>query len=239
MARIEAVDPRNIVPLPSDSPWSSWARPDIHHCEANLSGWITAPADTWSNVAYILAALWIWRRKDEPNARTLAAIVLAIGVTSFLFHATYTFAFQVFDYGGMFLYSGWILSLGLRRLGRLDERQARILFAVLAPLSTGLVVVFHSRGVPVQPLFGVQALAAVALEVWLYFAGREHVDRRPLAAAVALTAAGFVLWDLDHTDWFCRPDDHLIQGHALWHLATAASFVPAFLYYRQFGPRRI
>ena len=228
------MDPRIIIPLPPESPWFSWARPDIHHCEANGPGWITAPSDTWSNLAYLLAALWIWRHRDEPNARALSGIVLAVGATSFFFHASYTFFFQVFDYGGMFLYSAWILSLGLRRLGRLDQRRSRAFFFVLTSGSIGLVVIFHALGIPVQPLFGVQAVGAVGLEAWLYLRGGENASRRPLVAAVGLVAAGFLAWNFDHSDWFCRPDDHLFQGHALWHLLTAASFAPAFLYYRQF-----
>jgi hypothetical protein len=230
------MDPRIIPAPPPESPWFSWARPDIHHCEAIGPGWIAAPADTWSNAAYLFAALWLWRRREESNARALAAIVLAIGVTSSLFHASYTFCFQVFDYGGMFLYTAWILSLGLVRLGLLGAPGARVFNVSLTVLSIGAVLVFRRAGIPIQPLFGVQAVGAVALEAWLYARGREPADRRPLAAAVALTAAGFVFWNLDHADWLCRPDNHVIQGHAIWHGLTAASFVPAFLYYRQFRP---
>lgn len=228
------MDSRDILPLPPESPWASWARPDIRHCEANGAGWIAAPTDTWSNLAYFAAAAWLWSRRDEPAARALAAITFAIGLTSFLFHASYTFAFQVFDYGGMFLYSAWILSLGLRRLSLLSGPQARIFFPGLAAASTAAVALFHSWGVPVQPLFGVQAIAAAAVEAWLWLKGNERdVSRKTLLATMALAAAGFVFWNMDHADWFCRPDDHILQGHAIWHLLTAASFAPAFLYYKQ------
>jgi len=225
------MDPRTIIPLPLDSPWSSWARPDIHHCEANLPGWIAAPADTWSNLAYLLVAAWLWRRREEPHARAMAGIVCAIGATSFLFHASYTFFFQVFDYGGMFLYSSWIISLGLRRLGTLDGKTARLLFLGLSAASVALVIGFHSRGWPVQPVFGVQALTAAALEGWLYVKRKEDYGVRQLLLSLALVVAAFAFWNADHTDRFCRPEDHLLQGHAVWHLLTAASFVPAFFYF--------
>ncbi|MBI3553161.1 MAG: ceramidase domain-containing protein [Elusimicrobia bacterium] len=228
------MDPRLIVPLPAQSPWSSWARPDIHHCEANLSGWVAAPADAWSNLAYLAAALWLWRRRDEPNARALAGIVFAIGVTSFLFHASYTFFFQVFDYGGMFLYSSWIIAQATRRAGWFDSRGSKFLFASLTAGSIAAVVVSHRIGRPVQPVFGIQALAAAGLEGWLYRRRTADYAIKPLAVCLCLVAAAFALWNFDHLDWFCRPDDHVLQGHALWHLLTAASFVPAFLYFRQF-----
>jgi hypothetical protein len=68
----------------------------------------------------------------------------------------------------------------------------------------------------------------------LYARTKTVYSIKPLLASMGLVAAAFTFWNLDHTDWFCRPDDHLIQGHAIWHLLTAASFVAAFRYFRQF-----
>ena len=107
--------PRDIQPLPPDCPWGGWTPPDLQHCEANLCGWITTPANTWSNLAYVAVGVWIWRRaakRDLLAAGGLGPVSIAVGVTSFAFHASYTFAGQVLDYGGMFLLIGWALARG-------------------------------------------------------------------------------------------------------------------------------
>src|SRR4051812_24434555 len=110
------MDPRIVPPHPAGSPWSGWTLPDIKHCEANLAGWISAPANTWSNLAYFAVGAWILGRskgRGPLSARGLGAVSLAVGATSFLFHMSYTFAGQFLDYAGMFLLTGWALARGL------------------------------------------------------------------------------------------------------------------------------
>ena len=53
------MDPRDITPLPPGCPWSGFAPPDLKHCETNLAAWITTPANTWSNLAYIAVGVWL------------------------------------------------------------------------------------------------------------------------------------------------------------------------------------
>ena len=47
----------NIPQLPVDHPWyklSSVALPNVKWCEETLHGWVTEPANTWSNIPFIL-----------------------------------------------------------------------------------------------------------------------------------------------------------------------------------------
>ena len=230
------MNPRLVPALPFSSPWHGWALPDIKHCEANLGGWITAPANTWSNLAYILVGLWLWRKAKEDGASAAAAmgpIAVACGVGSFLFHGSYTFFFQVFDYVGMFLYILWVMVFALRRLGALRE-QSRPYWASVAA-STALLLAFRGLGWPIQSLFGTQVALAAGLELWIYAARREGVRYGWMAATVGLFLLGQVSWHMDHTDAFCRPDDHILQGHAVWHVITSLCFATSYLFYRQFG----
>lgn len=228
------VDPRLVPPPPAGSPWSGWALPDIKHCEANLSSWIAAPANTWSNVPYIAVGLWIWSRAGRPRALSaggLGPVSVAVGVTSFAFHASYTFAGQVLDYAGMFLLLGWALARGLKREGLLSETGALRFWGGLFAASMAALFAFRALGLGIQTIVLVEAAALAALEVRLMIARRDAPSYAPFWAMQLLLIAGYAFWHLDHADLACVPDNHWFQFHALWHVVTAAAFVAAWRFH--------
>lgn len=212
-------------PLPPGCPWSGWALPDIKHCEANLCAWVAAPANAWSNLAYLAAGALILRRARPGgllSARGLGWVALAVGAASFAFHASYTWAGQVLDYAGMFLLTGWALARALLRAGALDERGAAAAWGLLFAASLAALFAFRALGWGVQGVMLAQVLALVSLELRL-LARRDAPAYGALWAALALVGAGYACWHLDHSGRFCRPDDHLFQLHAAWHGLTAAA----------------
>lgn len=221
-------------PLPVESPWHGWALPDIKHCEANLAGWIAAPANTWSNLAYVAAGAWIMKRSSKRtllSAGGLGPVSVAVGVTSFAFHASYTFAGQVLDYAGMFLLLGWVLARGLVRGGLLEERGAVRFWAGLVAGSLAALFAFRAAGWGVQTLVLVQALAVAALELRLMAVKRDAPSYVPFWWMMSLLLAAYACWHLDHTDFACRPDDHVLQLHAVWHVLTAGAFLAAWRFH--------
>ena len=227
-------------PPPDGSPWSGWALPDIKHCEANLAGWIAAPADTWSNLAYVAAGLWIWKKASRPGALAaggLGPVSIVVGATSFAFHASYTFAGQVLDYAGMFLLLGWALARGLMRAGLLTEKGGGVFWGGLFAASMAALFAFRAAGWGIQTLVLVQALTLAALEIRLMLVTRDTPSYAPLRLCGFLLIIAYACWHLDHTDLACRPDDHLIQFHALWHVVTAGAFVAAWRFHEGIDAR--
>lgn len=220
------MDPRAIPPLPPGSPWSAWARPDIHHCEANLAGWIAAPADTWSNLAYLAVGWWLWTRSPKGPGRSLGAIAAVVGLCSFAFHASYTYQGQVLDFAAMFLLTGWLLARGAVRARWIGGDRLNAAWAAVVGASLTLFAAFHARGVPVQSIMIAHVAAVALLELRLRLAGPRAPSYGAFAAAFGLVAAAYVCWQLDHAGRFCVPDDHAFQWHAVWHVLTAAAFVP-------------
>ena len=49
--------------------------------------------------------------------------------------------------------------------------------------------------------------------------------------ALGLISAAAVCSALDVTRVWCDPDDHWIQGHAAWHLLSAASLLALYYFY--------
>lgn len=234
------MDPRLVPPPPAGSPWSGWALPDIKHCEANLAGWIAAPANTWSNLAYVAVGFWIWKRaakRDLLAAGGLGPVSIAVGVTSFAFHASYTFAGQVLDYGGMFLLIGWALARGALRAGLLGREGALRFWGALFAASMAALFVFRAAGWGIQTLVLVQALALVALELRLMLVKRDAPSYASFWLMLALLGAAYACWHLDHTDFGCAPDNHWFQFHALWHVVTAGAFVAAWRFHEGIDAR--
>lgn len=229
------MDPRLVPPLPAGSPWSGWALPDIKHCEANLgSSWITAPANTWSNLPYVAVGLYIMSRsrgRGALSAGGLGPVSIAVGATSFAFHASYTFAGQVLDYAGMFLLVGWALARGVMRSGLLGERGALVFWAGLFGASLAALFAFRAAGWGIQTIMIVQAVALAALELRLTVVKRDAPSYGSFWLMQVLLVAAYICWHLDHTDLACRPDNHWLQFHAIWHVVTAAAFVAAWRFH--------
>jgi hypothetical protein len=214
--------------------------PDIKHCEANLSSWIAAPANTWSNLPYIAVGLWILNRskkRDAMSAGGLGPVSVVVGVTSFAFHASYTFAGQVLDYAGMFLLIGWALARGLLRAHTLSEPEAKRFWAGLFAASLAALFVFRAAGWGVQTLVLVQTLALAVLEIRLMIVKRDAPSYASFWLMQLLLAAAYGCWHLDHADFACAPDNHWLQFHAIWHVITAGAFIAGWRFHEGIDAR--
>ena len=64
-----------------------WSAQVDGYCERLGPGFWAEPVNALTNLAFIVAAIWAWRRGEgELPVRVLAAILFAIGVGSGLFH---------------------------------------------------------------------------------------------------------------------------------------------------------
>ena len=61
-----------ITPIEEGCPWYSWTRPNVKWCEENLCAWVTAPANTYSNLLYIILGVVMIRQARKVRSRTLA-----------------------------------------------------------------------------------------------------------------------------------------------------------------------
>ena len=86
--------------------------PDACFCEAVRDGLIRQPSNTWSNLGFCLAGVWMaveWgRQRDVGGLRSVEAALFAlavflVGVTSGLYHASLTFFGQTLDVQAMYL----------------------------------------------------------------------------------------------------------------------------------------
>ncbi|MEW6433300.1 MAG: ceramidase domain-containing protein [Myxococcota bacterium] len=158
--------------LNPECPWTplreATGLPNVKWCEETLCSWISEPANTWSNVAFLVAAAALSWRTRKDSSRTLrfwGPATFWVGITSLVYHASVAFLTQVFDFFGMYFFFGLILLLNLVRLGALPKDK---LFVTLYPLIlglTGVTVLVAKVGLPVQGIIAVMLVGALVTEV--------------------------------------------------------------------------
>lgn len=242
-----------VPPMAPGCPWSEVANfwlPNIKWCEAQVCSIVVEPANTWSNLAYILIGLLLLARASSrarrglPHrmARTFGHAEIVVGVFSFAFHMSYSGLLQVLDFAAMFVFVGLTLSLNLVRLGWLPERQ-RIRAYVLGVVAlTGLVVGLRFTPFPIQLVTPVLILATAATELVLWWRSRAHAPRglyRWFLGSLLLLIGAAVCSALDAARIWCDPHDHLVQGHALWHVLSAISLGLLARFYERLDESRL
>ncbi|MFN6127501.1 MAG: ceramidase domain-containing protein [Planctomycetota bacterium] len=216
-------------------------------------------ANTWSNLAYVLVGLYCiglgatdlrstsrTRRNyvlDTPAMTILMGIACCyLGIGSGLFHASLTRWGQQLDVGAM--YTPLLVCIAIN-LGRYFPRMWRVssdlTFPVWPVLVTCVVIVaallyYYKWSMPASQVLPVHILMVIAFAVAdciPYPRGIQHstLRKRWLLISLSCLALAITFRQLDVAGRFGTPDS-LVQGHALWHLLTAASLGAMYVYYR-------
>ena len=97
--------------------------PNIKWCEETLCQWVSEPANTWSNLGYIIVGVFIIylanKHKHNSNLKQFGPIVIFMGAMSLFYHQSNFYGSQILDFVGMFFFVGWAIGQNLIRLGKL------------------------------------------------------------------------------------------------------------------------
>ncbi len=226
-----------------------WLGPDVGRgsgfCEAARPGWFRQPANTVSNLGFVVAGLAIaWHAgtapprtpltRSRPLVVSLGILVVLLGPGSAAMHATQSVAGGHLDMTSMYLVSSFALAYAVTRLVHGGTGAfARVFVAAVVAQE-----ILERRGGPLPVImtagnlgFALTLIAAVALEVHLDRRG-DGLDRRWAAASLGSLMLAFGIWNLakDGTP-LCHPHS-LLQGHAAWHILCA---VAAYALYRAYA----
>lgn len=217
---------------PWDSLRAAGGVPNIDWCEEGTCAWIDEPANTWSNVAYFVVALMLFLGRREGQAvlvRFFPFACLMLGAFSFAYHASLTFVLQVFDFLGMFLFLYIPITLNLQRM-KIITRQVPTYLALIAG-SLAILLVLRGLGLKYQLMIAVGVVALLITEPLAIRRSGERGKLWFLAASVGALIVAATFSALDISRVFCDPNDHLVQGHAIWHLFSALSLGLAYVHY--------
>jgi hypothetical protein len=204
-------------------------------------------ANTWSNLAYVLVgfyciALGMHDRAhastsecnyivDTPAMSILMGVACCyLGIGSGLFHASLTRWGQQLDVGAM--YAPLLVCIAIN-WGRYLPRAWRLSADVVLIAALLYHYKWSMSSSQVLPLHILTVIAfaiadSIPLPRGLH---RSRLKKRWLLIAFVSLALAITFRQLDVAGRFGTPDTFL-QGHALWHLLTAASLGAMYLYYR-------
>ena len=221
----------NVPDLEDGCPWAEWTRPNIKYCEHNLCAYITAPSNTWSNLAYIVVAWMVLQRGGGPMHRWFALALVFVGVTSFMFHASYTLAYQFGDFLGMFAFCALPLAVNLRRAGYLSKaRQSLVIFFMIAA-GTAAMLLMYKYELNYQLIVVAFIIGTIFLECLICTRNRpRRPRRRELYNALMLLAVAFAFSLSDMLRVYCRPHS-VLQLHAIWHIVSAFALLRLYVFY--------
>jgi hypothetical protein len=229
--------------------WRGWLGADVgrgtNFCEAARDWAVRQPANTLSNLGFVVAGLLIaWHASTRPDigvtlsrrrhlATAMACVVVLLGPGSAAMHATQSALGGRLDLLSMYLIASFAAAYAAMRWWRGGTALFLLVFAVgvvvcelVGSSDLRVPVVRH----PGNAVFGLLLIAATGLEV-LILLRRRTVARRAYAyASLASILVAFAVWNATQT-WLCDPYSP-IQGHAIWHLLCAAS---AYLLYRYYA----
>ncbi len=133
-------------------PWPLSTQLAPHYCEPNYCAWVVQPINTWTNISYLLAAIFLFlnlQKKTTSDRYFFAAASAFLFVGSGLYHMTGTYWGHFLDLAAMLVLSGLMLSFTMVRYFNWPHRYAgfiliplwRYLFRKLA-LENGVVEYF-------------------------------------------------------------------------------------------------
>ena len=215
-------------------------------CELDRGGLLRQPANTLSNLGFVVVGLAIAAaqsrgvaagslpRPGNPMTGTrfypgfYAAVTALLGPGSMALHASLTWWGSVLDLVSMNLFIGFVFSYAVVRWRGLGAGAFIGLFAGVNALLLAVKLI-HGHG---SGAFGALALATFAIESYLHHSGRIEGETRWLMAAAGVFVASFAVWLASHNDGpLCSPESWL-QGHAFWHLGCSITTGLLFVYLR-------
>lgn len=222
---------------------------DTCYCEKIRDGKVKQPANTWSDLGFMISGLIILTIVGNDNGRSrtgpanpmttghwLAAVygivIILMGPGSMMFHASFTSWGGFLDSTSMFLLLTFLIGYDLRQMTSLPEWGAWLIALGILALFLTLRLLF-----PVQAtgIFLGMALVAVGFEVPIWFGWGVSLRRSTwwLIAFGATFFTSLLIWGLSHTGGvLCDPDAWLWQGHVWWHIGSAVSMFILFFYMR-------
>lgn len=222
--------------MPLACPWDGLTPGTVEFCEARLCGWVAEPANTWSSLGYVVVGAWLLRHAiAERDARLIAVAIaeIMIGVGSVFFHGTGSLAGEFVDQVGMFLLSCLVASYAFGYARGFTPSASARLYAGAVLVSTVILWIVPPIGIP---LFGVQLAVGLGAELRWRSRAPDPSVYRPLVQGLVIFLCAFAIWVTDITGLLCDPDNHILTGHAVWHLLNAVSIERLYRFYA--GPAR-
>ncbi len=225
----------NTEHLQPGCPWydlSEFKIPNVKWCEENLCQWVVNPANTWSNLLYIILGVMFMWRGQKNNRKTIiwaGGAMVFMGMCSLIYHASYTFVLQILDFIGMYVFTNLLICINLVRLQKISQKTAVQMYWISVFAVTAFTTVLGWFHLPIQ---GIMLVLAVGIAWTEYKVQKSNSPYKAvgvknifIGGATMVVALACSIADVSR--FWCDPTNHIVQGHAAWHVigAIGLSFV--------------
>ena len=188
------------------------------YCERMGPGLWAEPVNAFTNIGFFVAAWMSWRiavreRVQDSNIVMITAMIVAIGIGSFLFHTMPTDVTHWLDIGPIFVFQLLFLELYSRRVINLSVAGSGILLLVF--LATAVVASLFPEVINGSLIYAPALLVVFVLSAYHYQS--RKLERHLLLAAASVFLLSVVLRSVDIQ--ICPRFE--IGTHFLWHVLNA------------------
>ncbi len=141
---------------------------------------------------------------------------------------------QVIDFLGMYVFFFLILIQNSARLGWTSPKKVKRNVWIASIVTTLLSGIAAKGGMRLQPVVMLLIVLTLVTEFLATRKTKAKVSHKYLFASLGFLGIGAAFSASDVTRRFCDPENHWIQGHAIWHYFGAVALFFSIYHYRQF-----
>jgi hypothetical protein len=216
--------------------WQSWRQascmPDCW-CEApRMGSLIVEPANTFSNIAYFIAAamvlMLIKKRESLPinqithdkfYFRMFAFALVLVGAGSMFFHMSLTFWGQWVDVLGMYFVTIFYILFNYNRLHPMSNQKFLWLYLGINAL-LGIIIYFFPE--TRRWLFAGTIVLTLFSTIYVAKKTSYKIENKYFWLSLGSIVLAQVFWNIDRMKIICYPYSYF-NGHVWWHLLGAVS----------------
>ncbi len=213
------------ISIPEGCPWHEaqvkFGTPNVDWCEPTICALVNEPANTWSNLPFLLVGIYLWLRKDSPPVKQFGLVVFLMGLFSGIYHATNNLLTQYFDFLGMALMTSYLLSIVTQRIQRAEVRPYDRSFWIFLSVNLTILLFFQVLKIPPQTMMLLGGLGILLGEgiYTLKFGRAKGFFFFVLSLSTLIVAQVFAQIDLKRI--WCEPSNAILHGHVIWHVLCA------------------
>jgi len=206
-------------------PWyeaqQSYGAPNVNWCEETICSVINEPANTWSNLGFIIVAILLITKYKETLVKHFGIVVLVMGLFSGIYHASNNYLTQHFDFFGMALMTSFLLAFNAKRVSRYAHYSFYTLFWFFSFMNMVILVILGIINVPIQSLLLINALPIIALDLYNGYKESSLKKYGFMAIAGVILILAQVSAQVDLKRIYCQPENIFLHGHVIWHILCA------------------
>ncbi|MBX3041612.1 MAG: ceramidase domain-containing protein [Bdellovibrionaceae bacterium] len=192
--------------------------PNVNWCEETSCSYINEPANTWSNLGFLIAAILIIRQFKRSELQLFGWVVFVMGLFSAIYHATNNYGTQHLDFLGMSLMISAVLAIRLKGTIKTGTKTLFAIFLIANLITLGLLDILD---LPIQLLLLINAAPIISIDLFLGFKQKKLHQYGSFAIALILLIAAQIFAQIDLKRIYCEPENLIMHGHVAWHILCA------------------